>query len=31
MILNGESYSLLIRSELRIREYGEEGSLNHEI
>lgn len=28
---NGESYSLLMRSELGIMEYSEEGSLNHEI
>jgi hypothetical protein len=28
---HGESYSLLIRSELRIREYEGEGSLIHEI
>ena len=28
---HGESYSLLIGSEPGIREYEEEGSLNHEI
>lgn len=28
---HGESYSLLIKSEWRKREYKEEGSLNHEI